>query len=71
MSEENNKKIIINNYYYITPDNYFQFLDLFNTNPNNNNFLITQDKIPINDSFLNKKRENNENGQKIIKMKKK
>ena len=41
MSEENNKKIIINNYYYITPDNYFQFLDLFKTNSNNNNFLIT------------------------------
>ena len=64
MSEENNKQIIINNYYYISPDNYFQFLDLFKTNPHNNNFLITQDKeTPLDNSFLNKKRENNENVQ--------
>ena len=64
MIEENNKQIIINNYYYISPDNYFQFLDLFKTNPNNNNFLITQDKeTPLDNSFLNKKRENNENVQ--------
>ena len=68
MSEENNKQIIINNYYYISPDNYFQFLDLFKTNPHNNNFLITQDKeTPLDNSFLNKKRENNENVQENIK----
>ena len=64
MSEENNKQIIINNYYYISPDNYFQFLDLFKTNPHNNNFLITQDKeTPLDNSFLNKKRENHGNVQ--------
>ena len=65
MSEENNKKIIINNYYYIAPGNYGQIFDLLKTTLNNNNyFLKNQDKeIPLSNTFLKKKRENDENAE--------
>ena len=68
MSEGNNKQIIINNYYYLTPDNFAQFLDLLKTTQLNKNFVISRGKeIPSNNTFLKKKRENDENVEENIK----